>query len=502
MFGLLYDILRIAGEDGGDLRAGGAALRVKVDRGAFLCALDELRGDGPGEGVVRIGAGLLRIREGREIGARGRVDALERCIAEEDGGDLLAGHIALRVELVAADAVDNTGPCGPCDCVGIVGVDVHIGESRRGLRGRLAVKTPQDRDEHAAGHGLLRSEQVLLHTVEETVLICKADIVIEPVGLRDIAERVDPRLLGLRAVHDGDRGDIGGEALALRGLIGVLLLADTVAEAEAAGDIGGLRNVLGRAGAGVPRDQDGSGNLSRAVFVDIILVDAAVLIGERRGEVRGVGRRDGIARAELDPGVCQQAADGRIEIRSDDLFAAVLPVLVADDLGLGQRLQLGEGVGLCYNGGFALVALIDGQNDRLGGLFAAEAEFRRRTGVDQVDDIAVLGLTGATAAAAAHAVIRQPDLIDRVVVFVLIVGADQVVGRRFRRGVSGRCKGRDQHAGQHGEAQQQNCRTPRGLMEESHVISLLFLKSLSFCENNRIHSSTRSSKCLILCLKN
>ena len=173
-------------------------------------------------------------------------------------------------------------------------------------------------------------------------------------------------------------------------------------------------------------------------------------------------------------------------------------MLVADDLGLSQRLQLGEGVGLRHNGGFALVALIDGQNDRLGGLFAAEAEFRRRTGVDQVDDIAVLGLTGA----AAHAVIRQPDLIDRVVVFVLIVGADQVVGRRFRRGVSGRCKGRDQHAGQHGEAQQQNCRTPRGLMEESHVISLLFLKSLSFRENNRIHSSTRSSKCLILCLKN
>ena len=44
-----------------------------------------------------------------------------------------------------------------------------------------------------------------------------------------------------------------------------------------------------------------AGDLSRAVFVDIILVDAAVLIGERRGEVRGVGRRDGIARAELDP---------------------------------------------------------------------------------------------------------------------------------------------------------------------------------------------------------
>ena len=138
-------------------------------------------------------------------------------------------------------------------------------------------------------------------------------------------------------------------------------------------------------------------------------------------------------------------------------FAAVLPVLIADDLGLGQRLQLGEGIGLRHNGGFALVALKDGQNDRLGGLFGAEAEFRRRTGVDQVDDIAVLGVT----AAAAHAVIRQPDLIDRVVVFALIVGVDQVVGRRFRRGVSGRCKGRDQHAGQHGEAQQQNCRTPR-----------------------------------------
>ena len=46
MFGLLYDILCIAGEDGGDLRAGGAALRVKVDRGAFLCAVDERCGDG------------------------------------------------------------------------------------------------------------------------------------------------------------------------------------------------------------------------------------------------------------------------------------------------------------------------------------------------------------------------------------------------------------------------------------------------------------------------
>ena len=301
---------------------------------------------------------------------------------------------------------------------------------------------------------------------------------------------------------DGQRDHVGGKALALCRLVGVLLLGDAVGKAEAAGDIGSLRNVLGRAGAGVPREQDGSGDLSRAVFVDIILIDAAVLIGERRGEVRGIGRRDGIARAELDPGVCQQAADGRIEVRGDDLFAAVLPVLVADDLGLGQRLQLGEGIGLRHNGGFALVALIDGQNDRLGGLFAAEAEFRRRTGVDQVDDMAVLGFTGATAAAAAHAVIRQPDLIDRVVVFVLIVGVDRVVGRRFRRGVSGRCKGRDQHAGQHGEAQQQNCRTPRGLMEESHVISLLFLKTLSFRENNHIHSSTRSSKCLILCLKN
>ena len=301
---------------------------------------------------------------------------------------------------------------------------------------------------------------------------------------------------------DGQRDHVGGKALALRRLVGVLLLGDAVGKAEAAGDIGGLRNVLGRAGAGVPRDQDGSRDLSHAVFVDIILVDAAVLIGGRRGEVRGVGRRDGIARAELDPGVCQQAADGRIEIRSDDLFTAVLPVLIADDLGLSQRLQLGEGVGLCCNGGFALVALKDGQNDRLGGLFGAEAEFRRRTGVDQVDDIAVLGLTGAAAAAAAHAVIRQPGLIDRVVVFVLIVGVDKVMGGRFRRGVSGRCKGRNQHAGQHGEAQQQNCRTPRGLMEESHVISLLFLKTLSFRENNHIHSSTRSSKCLILCLKN
>lgn len=46
MSGLFHDILHIAGEDGGDLRAGGAALRVKVDCGAFLRALDELRGDG------------------------------------------------------------------------------------------------------------------------------------------------------------------------------------------------------------------------------------------------------------------------------------------------------------------------------------------------------------------------------------------------------------------------------------------------------------------------
>ena len=70
---------------------------------------------------------------------------------------------------------------------------------------------------------------------------------------------------------DGQRDHVGGKALALRRLVGVLLLGDAVGKAEAAGDIGGLRNVLGRAGAGVPRDQDGSGDLSRAVFVDIYL---------------------------------------------------------------------------------------------------------------------------------------------------------------------------------------------------------------------------------------
>ena len=426
---------------GGDLfqRAGAGGPRQREDRGDLgLAVFGDVVAIGPAAGIGQLGA---------EAVGRGGLQGVE--IGERDPG--------VGQQVVHGDIFRRGNKLG----VGTL-PELITGSAFRGQRGQLGGLVGLDFLRFAA-FGLLIDGQ-------------------------------DDAL----GMGDGQRDHVGSEALALRGLVCILLLADTVAEAEAAGDIGGLRNVLGRAGAGVPREQDGSGDLSRAVFVDIILVDAAVLIGERRGEVRRIGRRDGIARAELDPGVCQQAANGRIEVRGNDLFAAVLPVLVADDLGLGQRLQLGEGVGLCYNGGFALVALKDGQNDRLGGLFAAEAEFRRRTGVDQVDDIAVLGVT----AVAAHAVIRQPDLVDRVVVFVLIVGVDQVVGRRFRRGVSGRCKGRDQHAGQHGEAQQQNCRTPRGLSEESHVISLLFLKTLSFRENNRIHSSTRSSKCLILCLKN
>ena len=162
------------------------------------------------------------------------------------------------------------------------------------------------------------------------------------------------------------------------------------------------------------------------------------------------------------------SADERDTVQQEVQYSAAVEAL--DAAGLTSRssnvLPSGEGLALALELGLPeeeTISLSQLPTEALKTSQAQEDAARRK----QAD----------TAAAAAHAVIRQPDLIDRVVVFVLIVGADQVVGRRFRRGVSGRCKGRNQHAGQHGEAQQQNCRTPRGLMEESHVISLLFLKS-------------------------
>ena len=196
--------------------------------------------------------------------------------------------------------------------------------------------------------------------------IVNADIVIEPVGLRDIAERVDPRFLGRRAVHDGDRGDIGGEALALCGLVCILLFADAIAEAEAAGVLRSGGDLFQRAGAGGPRQREDRGDLGLAVFGDVVAIGLVVGIGQLGAEAVGRGGLQGVEIGERDPGVGQQVVHGDIFRRGNKLGVGTLPELITGDAFRGQRGQLGRLVGLDFPCLAALVLLIDGQNDALG----------------------------------------------------------------------------------------------------------------------------------------
>lgn len=78
-------------------------------------AVDDAVGYAPAQGVCGIGADAAGIREELEIGARGDVHTDLPGIAVQDGGQLLAGDLGVRVKLVVANTVDDAVLRSPCD---------------------------------------------------------------------------------------------------------------------------------------------------------------------------------------------------------------------------------------------------------------------------------------------------------------------------------------------------------------------------------------------------
>ena len=158
IFRLCFRELEIAGHERGDLSACGGALRVQIGRAVLQRAVDDAVGYAPAQGVRGIGADAAGIREELEIGARGDVHTDLPGIAVQDGGQLLAGDLGIRVKLVVANTVDDAVLRSPCDGLRVPLIGGNVREAVRALVRRTGA-APQHRDEHGAGHGGVRLER-------------------------------------------------------------------------------------------------------------------------------------------------------------------------------------------------------------------------------------------------------------------------------------------------------------------------------------------------------
>ena len=166
----------------------------------------------------------------------------------------------------------------------------------------------------------------------------------------------------------GDACDLADKALAGGALRVELLLTDTVGEADAAGVLRSGGYLLKRALAGAPAQSERCGNLGLAVIGEEILVRLALGVGQPAAEAVGRCGLKRVVLGEGQTGVGEQTVDRDIFGRGKNGLFAVLPILIADGAGGLERGQLGGPIGLDGLGLAALGLLIDGQNDRLGGL--------------------------------------------------------------------------------------------------------------------------------------
>lgn len=133
------------------LGAGGAVARLEIGNAADRAAGNEILCIRPGKVSVCPAAHIAHIRVRSQIRACIRAAPLPERVAAEDRRDLLARHIAVRVEAAVSDASDNIMLRCPEHAVGIpVRADVREGIAVR-VR-RLALHAPEHAHEHGARH--------------------------------------------------------------------------------------------------------------------------------------------------------------------------------------------------------------------------------------------------------------------------------------------------------------------------------------------------------------
>ena len=203
-------------QHGCDLRSGGGALRVEpvavaLEHPAAHRPLH--RGHGVGADLVRVGVGPQPVGQLRR--------PVAHQVAEEDRRELLAGDRVVRAEAPVAVAADHALGRRPADRLGVPRALGHVGEVHGIVHHRAARLPPQDRDEHRAGHALVRREAVGGRAGHQPLVVDVLHVVTVP-GVR--AHVREGQIVGL-GPPTGVDGRAGGEGDALdrlrQGRVGV-----------------------------------------------------------------------------------------------------------------------------------------------------------------------------------------------------------------------------------------------------------------------------------------
>ena len=185
------------GDDLCKLSAGRVILRQELAVGAA----DDLHGNRPVKGFLRISSDLVGIREALEVIF---LDLRAAGIAPNHGDELLARYHSVRIEAVAADAVHDAVLLRPCYAV-LVPVFLQVDEGRRLDRRNYGIsQAVENNGSHCTGAIALRLEAVCRGAVHKLriVLVYILDIRREPVGIVHVR-----KVQNVRTEHGGDDAD-------------------------------------------------------------------------------------------------------------------------------------------------------------------------------------------------------------------------------------------------------------------------------------------------------
>ena len=421
-------------QNGGNLRAGGGALRAEVCLAVRADALDQTDGHSPGHGVLRVGADGAGIREGAQVGPVGNVAAGVGNVAIEEGGKLFAVDLADAVEDRGGLAGGDPVLIGPEDgLVGVAaGLDVGEGILNGGLG--LAFHSPEDGDKLLAGQGVVRPEDGIGLADHDTLVEDVVDALVVPgitihVGEFRAGIVVDADLLTgthaqtLDVLVFADAGIVVGVAGALVHVAGAE--ADAL-DAHADGGVVQTLVIL----LDVVVDEQGSDLAGAVVHVDVVddalgLVDigddagdldqvADVVVTHGLGAGDGLGvDRDDLVGDDLD-GAVVVVAEVQLDLAAVVGHAAVDADLLADVVVAGDREAV-DAAGLVLNvdaveeGGVLVVVGGVGHDRALDGeLLADRAVMDLGDRGDLVGLVAVLDVV--------------QNVHDQAVVLILLVG--------------------------------------------------------------------------------
>ena len=182
---------------GQDLRhfsTGRVALRNQLDSGLVvlgdLSAADDALADRPVKRFLRVSGNLLRVGKVLQVIP---VDLGLAIVTPHHRDELLTGHEALRIEMVLVDTIDNLVLLCPCDSI-LIPVVRQVNElGFIDCRNDRVFQTVEDNSRHCTGAiavGLKGDGGHAIHKLG-IVLVDVLDVLCKPVGLLDIAERLD-----------------------------------------------------------------------------------------------------------------------------------------------------------------------------------------------------------------------------------------------------------------------------------------------------------------------